>query len=132
MKILKKKKKNIYIFFFFFFFFLRLGIFISNWEKSHLNPIGEGAEFRLLRTQKKFLSTHRRAKKAADHNAARNRQDSMTNTNHKKDPYMLSCLNSTCKIRHVSSIYNTFCICSRTPEGPTLMSGKQRAPINQS
>ena len=46
MKILKKKKKKK-----FFFFFLRLGIFFSNWEKSHLNPIGKGAEFRPLRTQ---------------------------------------------------------------------------------
>ena len=35
MKILKKK---------YYFFFLRLGIFFSNWEKSHLNPIGKGAE----------------------------------------------------------------------------------------
>ena len=48
MKILKKKKKKI------FFFFLRLGIFFSNWEKGHLNPIGKGAEFRPLRTPKKI------------------------------------------------------------------------------
>ena len=46
MKILKKKKEN--------FFFLRFGIFFSNWEKSHLNPIGKGAEFRPLRTPKKI------------------------------------------------------------------------------
>ena len=32
---------------------LRLGIFFSNWEKSHLIPIGKVAEFRPLRTQKK-------------------------------------------------------------------------------
>ena len=31
----------------FFFFF-------SNWEKSHLNPIGKGAEFPPLRRQKKI------------------------------------------------------------------------------
>ena len=43
MKILKKK-----------IFFLRLGIFFSNWEKSHLNPIGKGAEFLPLRTPKKI------------------------------------------------------------------------------
>ena len=48
MKILKKKKK------FFFFFFFEIGIFFSNWEKSHLNPIGKGAEFRPLRTPKKI------------------------------------------------------------------------------
>ena len=47
MKILKKKKeKN-------FFFFLRLGFFFSNWEKSHIIPIGTGAEF--LRAPKKIL-----------------------------------------------------------------------------
>ena len=51
MKILKKKKKKKKNFF--FFFFLRLGFFFSNWEKSHLNPIGKGAEFRPLRTPKK-------------------------------------------------------------------------------
>ena len=51
MKILKKKKKKKI---FFFFFFLRLGFFFSNWEKSHLNPIGKGAEFRPLRTPKKI------------------------------------------------------------------------------
>ena len=48
MKILKKKKKKKN------FCFLRLGIFFSNWEKSHLNPIGKGAEFRPLRTPKKI------------------------------------------------------------------------------
>ena len=47
MKILKKKKKN--------FFFGRLGIFFSNWEKSHLNPIGKGAEFGPGGHQKKSL-----------------------------------------------------------------------------
>ena len=41
MKILKKKKM-----------FRRLGFFFSNLEKSHLNPIGKGAEFRPLRHQK--------------------------------------------------------------------------------
>ena len=46
----KKKKKNN----FFFFFFFEIGIFFSNWEKSHLNPIGRGAEFRPLRTPKKI------------------------------------------------------------------------------
>ena len=49
MKILKK------IFFFFFFvFFLRLGFFFQIGKKSHLNPIGKGAEFRPLRTPKKI------------------------------------------------------------------------------
>ena len=56
MKILKKKEKKKFPFFLgggggggldFFFF--------SNWEKSHLNPIGKGAEFRPLRTQIKSL-----------------------------------------------------------------------------
>ena len=48
MKILIKKKKKKKI------VFLRLGIFFSNWEKSHLNPIGKGAEHRPLRTPKKI------------------------------------------------------------------------------
>ena len=43
MKILKKKKK--------FFFFFQIG------KKSHLNPIGKGAEFRPLRTPKKIPAT---------------------------------------------------------------------------
>ena len=38
----KKKKKN------------------PNWEKSHLNPIGKGAEFRPLRTPKKIPVTVQR------------------------------------------------------------------------
>ena len=49
MKILKKN-----FFFFFFFFFFEIGNFFSKWEKSHLNPIGKGAEFRPLRTPKKI------------------------------------------------------------------------------
>ena len=49
MKILKKKKKKKKKFFFF-----EIGNFFSNWEKSHLNPIGKGAEFRPLRTPKKI------------------------------------------------------------------------------
>ena len=53
MKILKKKKKI----FFFFFFFFEIGNFFSNWEKSHLNPIGKGAEFRPLRKPKKIPDT---------------------------------------------------------------------------
>ena len=52
MKTLKKKKKKKKNFFFFFFF--EIGNFFSNWEKSHLNPIGKGAEFRPLRTPKKI------------------------------------------------------------------------------
>ena len=36
------------------FFFFEIGNFFSNWEKSHLNPIGKGAEFRPLRTPKKI------------------------------------------------------------------------------
>ena len=52
MKIVKKKKKKKKKFF--FFFFLRLGFFFLNWEKSHLNPIGKGAEIRPLRTPKKI------------------------------------------------------------------------------
>ena len=47
MKILKKK-----------LFFLFGNYFFSNWEKSHLNPIGKGAEFLPLRTQKKSLGGH--------------------------------------------------------------------------
>ena len=35
-----------------FFFFFEIGNFFSNWEKSHLNPIGKGAEFPPLRTPK--------------------------------------------------------------------------------
>ena len=31
-----------------------LGFFFSNWEKSHINPIGKEAEFRPLRTPKKI------------------------------------------------------------------------------
>ena len=38
---------------------MRLGFFFSNWEKSHLNPIGKGAEFRPLRTPKKIPGHHR-------------------------------------------------------------------------
>ena len=53
IKILKKKKKKKKNFFFFFFF--EIGNFFSNWEKSHLNPIGKGAEFLPLRTPKKSL-----------------------------------------------------------------------------
>ena len=47
----KKKKKN--------FFFFEIGNFFSKREKSHLNPIGKGAEFRPLRTQKKSLKACR-------------------------------------------------------------------------
>ena len=46
--------ENSNFFFLFFFFFFRLGFFFSNWEKSHLNPIGKEAEFRPLRTPKKI------------------------------------------------------------------------------
>ena len=49
MKILKKKKKKKNI----FFGGIRI-FFFSNWEKSHLNPIGKGAECRPLRTPKKI------------------------------------------------------------------------------
>ena len=45
--VCENSKKN-------FFFFFEIGIFFSNWEKSHLNPIGKGAEFRPLRTPKKI------------------------------------------------------------------------------
>ena len=39
---------------FFFFFFFEIGnFFFSNREKSHLNPIGKGAEFGPLKTPKK-------------------------------------------------------------------------------
>ena len=36
-----------------FLFFFEIGNFFSNWEKSHLIPIGIGAELRPLRTHKK-------------------------------------------------------------------------------
>ena len=36
---------------------LQLGIFSRNWEKSHLDSIGKGAEYRPLRTPKKSLGT---------------------------------------------------------------------------
>ena len=49
MKIQKKKK----------IFFFQIGIFFfSNWEKSHLIPIGKGAEFRSLKTKKKSLHVY--------------------------------------------------------------------------
>ena len=53
MKILKKKEKKKS--FFFWGGEGGLDFFFSNWEKSHLNPIGKGAEFRPLRTQIKSL-----------------------------------------------------------------------------
>ena len=37
MEILKKKKKKKF----------EIGIFFSNWDKSHLNPSGKGVEFRV-------------------------------------------------------------------------------------
>ena len=46
MKILKKKKN--------FFFFYEIENFFFKLGKSHLNPIGKGAEIQHLRTQKKI------------------------------------------------------------------------------
>ena len=66
MKNLKKKKKKKKKFFFFFFFF-EIGIFFSNWEKSHLNPIGKGAEFRPLRTPKKIPADAIKLNKEQNH-----------------------------------------------------------------